>query len=82
MIKLQLLQPLLEGSIAALGVYMHERSLIIAPAFGGVFIVGFGFVPDVARTNTTSQWRRIGRWLLYAGLLVVIALKLWELLPK
>jgi hypothetical protein len=70
------------ASISALGLYLNERSLIIAAAFFGFFIVGFAFVLDAVRTKATPQWRRIGRWLLYAGLLVVIALKLWDILSK
>ena len=70
------------ASIAGLGLYIDERTLIIAAAVFGVVIAGFGVVLDAARTNTRLQWQKIGRWLLYVGLLIVILLKLWDLLPK
>ena len=70
------------GSIAATGFFLNDRTLMISAVFFGVVIAGFGFVLDTARTNTRPQGLKIGRWLIYAGLLVASALKLWDLLPK
>jgi uncharacterized membrane protein HdeD (DUF308 family) len=64
----------------ALGLYVDERSMIIASVIFGVFIVGFGFALDAVRTNTSPNWLRSARWLIYIGLFFAIAQKLFKFL--
>jgi uncharacterized membrane protein HdeD (DUF308 family) len=64
----------------ALGLYVDNRGIVIASVFCGVFIVGFGFVLDAARTNTSPNWLRSARWLIYIGLFLAIAQKLFPFL--
>jgi len=73
------------ASIGILGFYLHERYLIIAAVFVGVVIVGFGlslnWLLNWGQTKPTTQRLKIGRWLIFIGLLVVISLKFLDLLP-
>lgn len=61
--------------IASLGFYLNDSNLIIASVIFGIFIVGFGFVLDAARTNTNLRDHKIVRWLLYIGVLTVVVQK-------
>ena len=79
------------AGVAAVGYFQHDPQLYIFAGIAGAFIGGFGFLLSWARANVKpvegvpGQPKRYPRWIywmLYGGLAVSAALKLWDITHK